>query len=291
LEGQTGTGKELIARAVHKLSSRSENPFIAIDCGAIPQNLMESELFGHVKGAFTGANRDRTGLLVEANKGTLFLDEVNNLTMEMQSKLLRTIQEGEVRPVGGNRNIKIDVRIISASSLSLTKLIEEEKFRRDLYFRLMVYPIYVPPLCERKNDIPILANYFLSKFAKKQKKRIQYFHRDIEDYLKNREYPGNIRELENFVERLVTLASNNLKVLEIKNLPKSFSKEISRSTKDIISPQIRSLSSSLKEYEKNIILQSLEDNDCNQNNVAKSLNVLEQTLRAKMKRLGISRRR
>ena len=185
LEGQTGTGKELVARAIHKLSKRSKSPFVAIDCGAIPENLLESELFGHVRGAFTGANRDRLGLIVEANKGTLFMDEINNLSMEMQSKLLRVLQEGEVRPVGSNRKIKVDVRIISASSTPLSKCINEQKFREDLYFRLMVYPIYIPTLEERKQDIPLLANKFLNKFSKEQNKKIGFIHKDILNYLKS----------------------------------------------------------------------------------------------------------
>ena len=223
LEGQTGTGKELIASAIHKLSVRSEHPFVAIDCGAIPQNLVESELFGHVKGAFTSANRDRTGLIVEANKGTLFMDEINNLSLEMQSKLLRVLQNGEVRPVGSNRKIKVDVRIISASSLSLSKQIDEKKFREDLYFRLMVYPIYIPTLDERKGDIQLLVNHFLVKFSKEQNKKIGYFHKEILDYLKSKHWAGNIRELENLVERLVTYAPQSIEELDKSELPNELS--------------------------------------------------------------------
>jgi len=141
LEGRTGTGKELVARAIHKLSERSAQPFIALDCGAIPPNLIESELFGHVKGAFTGATRDRTGLIAEANQGALFMDEIANLPLEMQAKLMRVLQEGEVRPVGSNRSHKVDVRIISASSLPLNDLVVQQKFREDLYYRLLVYPV------------------------------------------------------------------------------------------------------------------------------------------------------
>ncbi|MEN8251160.1 MAG: sigma 54-interacting transcriptional regulator, partial [Bacteroidota bacterium] len=192
LEGQTGTGKELVAKAIHKLSLRSQHSFVAIDCGAIQQNLMESELFGHVKGAFTGANRDRHGLIVEANKGTLFMDEINNLSLEMQAKLLRVLQEGEIRPVGSNRKIKVDVRIISASSLSLSEAVSKKTFREDLYFRLMVYPIYIPTLDERKRDIPLLANHFLNKYSKEQNKKIEFFHREILEYLKAKHWPGNV---------------------------------------------------------------------------------------------------
>jgi Nif-specific regulatory protein len=291
LEGQTGTGKELIAKALHKLSSRSEHPFVAIDCGAIPQNLLESELFGHVKGAFTGASRDRPGLFFEANKGTLFLDEVNNLSIEMQSKLLRAIQEREVKPLGSNKKIKVDVRIISASSLSLSKLVDQEEFRRDLYFRLMVYPIYIPDLQERKEDIPLLAENFINKFAKEQNKKLEFFTNEIIDYLKSKNWTGNIRELENFVERLVTLAPQNIKELQVSVLPQNFIKEINKYVQTKKASKIESLKKTLHKYEKDIILKSLEENDWNQNKVAGSLNVLEQTLRAKMKKLGIIRHR
>jgi len=287
LEGQTGTGKELIARAIHKLSSRSEHPLVAIDCGAIPQNLMESELFGHVKGSFTGADRDRSGLIVEAHKGTLFIDEVNNLSMEMQSKLLRVLQEGEVRPVGSNRKIKADVRIISASSLSLSKLVEKQEFREDLYFRLMVYPIYVPPLDERKRDIPLLADHFLNKFTKEQNKKIEFFHRDLLEYLKSKHWAGNIRELENFVERLVTLAPQTIEILDVSVLPQNFVKEIDKFITTQKTIKVASLKESLQEIEKDLILKALEENDWNQNKAALTLDVLEQTLRAKMNKLGI----
>ena len=290
LEGQTGTGKEVIAKAIHKLSSRTEHPFVAIDCGAIPENLVESELFGHVKGAFTGANSNRTGLIVEANMGTLFMDEVNNLPMPMQSKLLRVMQEGEVRPVGSNRKIRVNVRIISASSLSLSKQVEKGEFREDLYFRLMVYPIYIPTLNERKRDVPVLADHFLNRFAKEQNKNIEFLHEDILEYLNYKNWAGNIRELENFIERLVTLSPNNNKILDVSLLPQNFAKEFDEffKTKRVNKPS--SLKVSLHEYEKNLVLKALEENDWNQNKAASSLDLLEQTLRAKMKKLGIVKR-
>jgi transcriptional regulator with PAS, ATPase and Fis domain len=217
------------------------------------------------------------------------MDEVNNLSMEMQSKLLRVLQEGEVRPVGSNRKIKADVRIISASSLSLSKLVEQQEFREDLYFRLMVYPIYVPPLDERKTDIPLLANFFLNKFAKEQNKRIECFHRYILEYLKSKHWAGNIRELENFVERLVTLAPQTIEILDVSVLPKNLVKEIDEfiATQKII--KVESLKGSLQEIEKDLILRALEENDWNQNKAARTLDVLEQTLRAKMNKLGITR--
>lgn len=290
LEGQTGTGKEVIAKAIHKLSSRAEHPFVAIDCGAIPENLVESELFGHVKGAFTGANSNRTGLIVEANMGTLFMDEVNNLPTPMQSKLLRVLQEGEVRPVGSNRKIRVNVRIISASSLSLSKQVEKGNFREDLYFRLMVYPIYIPTLNERKRDVPVLADHFLNRFAKEQNKSIEFLHEDILEYLNFKNWAGNIRELENFMERLVTLSPNNNKILDISLLPQNFAKEFDKFFKMKTISKVSSLKDSLNEYEKNLVLKALEENDWNQNKTARSLDLLEQTLRAKMKKLGIVKR-
>ena len=291
LEGQTGTGKELIAKALHKLSSRSKQPFVAIDCGAIPENLMESELFGHVKGAFTGANSNREGLIVEADKGTLFMDEINNLPMAMQSKLLRVLQEGEVKPIGSNRKIKVNFRLISASSVSLAKLIEKGEFREDLYFRLMVYPIYVPPLEDRKSDISTLADHFLEQFSKEQRKKIEYLHKEIIDYMNYKHWTGNIRELENFIERIVTLAPMNVKMIDLSVLPRSFAKEIEKYFAAYKTKKTIPLKESLHNYEKNIILNTLEENNWNQNKAARTLDILEQTLRAKMKKLGIVRSR
>jgi len=205
LEGKSGTGKELIARAIHKFSARNQGPFVAIDCGAIPENLVESELFGYAKGAFTGASNDRTGLIEAANGGTLFMDEIVNLPASMQVKLMRVLQEQEVRPLGSNTTRKVDARIISASSRSLRDLVAKGLFREDLFYRLLVYPIYIPELSERDGDVSLLAGHFLKKTAAQQAKEAQFFHETILDFLKQRQWPGNIRELENFVERLVTL--------------------------------------------------------------------------------------
>ncbi len=228
LEGQSGTGKELIARAIHRLSGRSDQPFIALDCGAIPANLLESELFGHVKGAFTGATGDRKGLFEEADRGVLFMDEIANLPFDMQAKLLRVLQEGEIRVLGSNRPRKVEVRIIAACSTPLRKLIEERKFREDLFYRLHVYPLNVPSLNERGEDIPLLANYFLQKFSRQQSKAADSFQGAVLQFMQRRKWPGNIRELENFVERLVTLAAPETKVLEAQLLPAEFQKELKK---------------------------------------------------------------
>ncbi|MFQ5632730.1 MAG: sigma-54 interaction domain-containing protein, partial [bacterium] len=290
LEGQSGTGKEMIARAIHQFSARSNAPFVAIDCGAIPENLVESELFGHVKGAFTGAISERKGLITEADKGTLFMDEIANLPTDIQSKLMRVLQEGEIRPIGSNTTRKVDVRVIAAGSVSLRKLVAENKFREDLYYRLHVYPIQVPPLHERQEDIPILANHFLAKFASQQGKKAQVFHEEIMDFMRHRQWIGNIRELENFVERLVTLSPPGHTILGRSILPKDLLKELKRAA-DVLQDQhvTQSLNESMAEYEEKIIRQALANHNWNQAKTARLLKISDETLRYKMKKLGIVR--
>lgn len=290
LEGESGTGKELVAQAVHNLSSRSEKNFVAIDCGAIQPNLIESELFGHIKGAFTGAAIDRMGLFEEANGGTLFMDEINNLPVEMQSKLLRVLQDEQIRPVGSNQIRKVNVRIITASSSSLKKLVTENKFREDLYYRLNVYPIYVPPLKERTEDIPLLADHFLKKFSSEQKKQIDGFHEEVLDFLKQRHWTGNIRELENFIERLVTLTIKNQKIIDRNVLPSEFQKELKKLKKDSQDILIsKSLSESLIDYEERLIRTALNNCNWNQSKAARVLNISEHDIRYKIKKLKIKK--
>lgn len=280
----------MVARAVHQLSSRSEKKFVAIDCGAIQPNLVESELFGHVKGAFTGAAKDRTGLFEEANGGTLFMDEINNLPVDMQSTLLRVLQDEEIRPVGSNQIRKVNVRIITASSSSLRKLVNDNKFREDLYYRLNVYPIYVPPLEERAEDIPLIAEHFLKKFSSEQNKDIDGFHEEVLDYMKQRHWAGNIRELENFVERLVTLTAKNKEVIDRKMLPSEFQSELKKFKKDTRQIQIsKSLSESLIDYEVQIIRTALNNCNWNQSKAARVLNISEHDMRYKMKKLKIKK--
>jgi transcriptional regulator with GAF, ATPase, and Fis domain len=290
LDGQSGTGKELIAKAIHQYSSRNSHKFVAVDCGAIPANLIESELFGHVKGAFTGANFSRKGLLEEANDGTFFMDEINNLPMELQAKLLRFLQENEIRPIGSNENIKVDVRIIAASSVSLKQLVEEQKFREDLFYRLYVYPIPVPSLNERIEDIPLLADYFLTKYSQQQKKKTEMFHEEILDFLKYHSWTGNIRELENLVERLVTLAPLEMRVIDSSILPKEFLEEWQEV--EAISPKYdtnNSLEKNILDYEAKLIKKVLEECHWNQSKAARQLNISEHTIRYKMNKLGISK--
>src|ERR1700756_2226319 len=205
ITGETGTGKELVARAIHENSARSKEPFITINCGAFPETLLESELFGYVKGAFTGANENRQGLFKAANGGTLFLDEIGNMSLPMQVKLFRVLQEGKVRPVGSNEEFEIDVRLIAATNKDLDKAIAAGEFREDLYYRLSVIPIQLPPLRERREDIPLMARSFLERFRKTMEKPIEGISPEAIHLLEAYDWPGNVRELENTMERAVAL--------------------------------------------------------------------------------------
>ena len=208
LYGESGTGKELIAKAVHMGSLRSEGPFVAINCGAIPEGLLESELFGYVKGAFTGANAPKKGLLEQADGGTLFMDEIAELSPPLQVKLLRVFQEYEFYPVGGVKPIKLDIRVVAATNQDLWKAISEGKFREDLYYRFHVIPIYLPPLRDRAEDIPLLAHHFLRKFSGEMSKSISGFSPEAMQRMMLHRWPGNVRELANVVERAVALATD-----------------------------------------------------------------------------------
>jgi two-component system response regulator PilR (NtrC family) len=209
ITGETGTGKELVARAIHENSSRALQPFITINCGAFPETLLESELFGYMKGAFTGANENRQGLFNAAHGGTLFLDEIGNMSLQMQVKLFRVLQEGKVRPLGSNEESEIDVRVIAATNKDLDKAIAAGEFREDLFYRLSVIPIQLPPLRERREDIPMLARAFLEGFRKSMEKPIEGISPDAMRLLEAYDWPGNVRELENTIERSVALETEN----------------------------------------------------------------------------------
>jgi len=210
VSGESGTGKELIARAIHDESERSAKPFVAINCGGIPENLMESELFGHVKGSFTGATQDKKGLFAVAHKGTIFLDEIGELSMPLQVKLLRAVQEKAFKPVGGNEDIEVDCRLISATNKNLAKEVIEGRFREDLFYRLNVIEIKVPPLRERKGDLKALAQHFLDKYSREMGKEIKKISSYAVDLMNKYDFPGNVRELENLMERSVALSSTNI---------------------------------------------------------------------------------
>jgi two-component system response regulator PilR (NtrC family) len=215
IQGESGTGKELVARAVHTCSLRATEPFVSINCGAFPETLLESELFGYVKGAFTGANTNKNGLFEVANGGTIFLDEISEMSLTMQVKLLRVLQERVLRPVGGTNEIPIDVRVIAATNKSLDDLVAENQFREDLYYRLSVIPVQVPPLRDRREDIPVLANHFLKKYAPAAGKSILKIAPEAQKMLASYEWPGNVRQLENTIERAVAMESSEELHLEL----------------------------------------------------------------------------
>jgi formate hydrogenlyase transcriptional activator len=207
IQGETGTGKELIARAVHDQSSRRHEPFVTLNCAAIPSGLLESELFGHERGAYTGALNSAVGRFQLAHQGTLFLDEIGDMPLELQPKLLRVLQEQEFERLGSTRTIQVDVRIVAATNRHLFQMVEERRFRADLFYRLHVFPIALPPLRERVDDIPVLAWHFVRKFADRMNKEIDEIPDNVMDFLQQHSWPGNIRELQNFIERAVILSS------------------------------------------------------------------------------------
>lgn len=210
LIGESGTGKELFARALHNLSNRKHYPFVPINCAAIPRDLLESELFGHEKGAFTGADSKKLGKFELADKGTIFLDEIGDMDLVIQSKLLRAIEEGDIERVGAVKSINVDVRIVAASNKDLEKAVEEKKFREDLYYRLNVFPIRIPPLGERREDIPLLAEFFINKYCNEMKTPVKSVSKDAIDALMNYRWKGNVRELENTIERAVILCDGDV---------------------------------------------------------------------------------
>ena len=216
IQGESGTGKELVAKTIHRSSYRRDRPFVVVDCGSLPETLLESELFGHVKGAFTGAHTTKRGLFEEADGGTIFLDEIADTTSIFQAKLLRVLQEGEIKPVGGTQPIKIDARVISATNKDLPELVKANTFRQDLYYRLAVLPLYVPPLRERRRDIPLLVEHFVAESCKRHRQPNRHVSDEVMHALCEASWPGNVRELQHYIERAVvtttgpTLACNDL---------------------------------------------------------------------------------
>jgi Nif-specific regulatory protein len=288
LIGKTGTGKELIARAIHHYSARSEGPFLAVDCGAIPAALLESELFGHTRGAFTGAHSERPGIFLETTGGTLFMDEINNLPLEIQSKLLRVMEEGKVRPLGSDKTVDTDVRIITASSVPLKKLVDEQRFREDLFYRLHVYPIYIPDLSDRWQDIAMLANHFLQLYAQQEHKKVSDFHEEMIEFIRQRTWNGNIRELENFVERLVTLAPEETSTIGKELLPGDLQEEFRLfREKQQGDSGSQPLKARVQAYEAHLIRETLETCGWNQSRAARLLQISEKNIRYRMDLLDI----
>jgi transcriptional regulator with GAF, ATPase, and Fis domain len=285
IEGESGTGKELIARTLHFNGPRKEKKFLAVDCGAIPENLLESELFGYVKGAFTGATQNRKGLFQEADGGSLFLDEINNLPLHLQAKLMRVLQEGEVRPLGSNVTQKVDVRVIAASSRSLAELVKEGKFREDLYFRLKVVTLRLPPLRERLGDIPLLAGHFLTKFARQYQKPVAAIEPAAMHIMKNYSWPGNIRELEHAIEQAVVLASPQATILTANDLPEEIKEKDSNLMESL--DNMANLPAAVEALESRMIRRALRETRGNKSQAAGKLGLSRRGLLNKLERYKI----
>jgi len=284
ITGESGTGKELVARAIHYSGNRKDGPFIAINCGAIPETLIESEFFGHAKGAFTGAVRDKKGLFEEANSGTIFLDEIGDLPIHLQVKLLRVLEEKKVRPLGKTDSANIDVRIISASNKNLEQEMMDNKFREDLYYRLNVIMVALPPLRERKDDIPMLALHFVNKFASEMNKKITGISIEALEELEKYHYPGNIRELENIIARCVALETEEM--IKKDSLPKLNTEDEYIDLTDTLNAN-DSIDSVLGDVEKQIIEKSLKSSRGNKTQAAKMLGITLRSLRYRLAKHSI----
>jgi DNA-binding NtrC family response regulator len=280
--GESGTGKELIARAIHYRSGRANNPFVTINCGALPENLLESELFGHVKGSFTGAIKDKDGLFKVASGGTFFLDEVGETSPAIQVKLLRVLQEREIIPVGGTHPIKVNVRLIAATNADLERAVKEENFRPDLYYRLNVIPIVIPPLRHRRDDIPLLVEHFLEKTAKTKKKNVS-ISKEAMDLLVNYDFPGNVRELENIIERAVILQEKGQVVDD--DLPDKV-RQYSREKRKLIMEKTQM---TLEELEREYLISVLEETNWQKKKASSILGINASTLYRKIQRYGLDR--
>lgn len=284
IRGESGVGKELIANAIHYNSSRVKRPFIKVNCGVLAESLLESELFGHMRGAFTGAIKDKVGRFELANGGTLFLDEIGDISLNMQLKLLRVLQEGEFERVGGTETIKVDVRIIAATNKDLEVAMEEGNFRQDLYYRLNVIPIEVPPLRERKEDIKYLVYHFIEKFNKVYGKTINDIDEEALKIIESYEYPGNIRELENLIERIIVLNKNDR--IRVTDLPDYIFKEgKSESLGEV--DMSEGLGSLVENFERQLIVKALEKNNNNKFQTAKMLQMNRSTFMSKLKKYDI----
>lgn len=284
LQGETGTGKELIAKVIHYSGPRKEQPFVAENCGALTETLLESELFGHVKGAFTGAIKDKKGLFELADGGTVFLDEIGETSTNMQVKLLRVLQEGIVRPVGGSKTINVDVRVIAATNRDLAKEIKQGRFREDLYYRVAVFPITLPPLRERDADVALLANHFVSQYAQKLRKKNLRISSHALNLLADYEWPGNIRELENEIERAIAMVAdaNEIQVVHLSSKFKA----------DPCAPLDSSefngtLPEAVAQLEQRMVIKALQESHGNRTQAAKKIGLTRQGLINKIKRYGI----
>jgi len=286
VEGESGTGKELAARAIHQNSNRSGFPFIVVNSGSLPPDLLESHLFGHVKGAFTGAVSEKQGLFEAADKGTIFFDEISSICLETQAKLLRVMQDREFMRLGGTKTIKVDVRIIAATNSDLEELIRQKAFRKDLFYRLNVIKIELPPLRERKEDIPLLVKHFLDLYTKENGKEIDGVSEDVLEILERNAWPGNVRELENLIERAVVFAKS--KIITRENLPEIFlSPQKKGADVSAAEDEAKNLRDQTLAFQKRLIEKTLRKTKGVQKNAAQMLDVKPTTLNEMIKRLGI----
>jgi len=282
IRGESGTGKELVAKALHFASSRKDKPFIKVNCAALPETLLESELFGHVKGSFTGAIADRKGKFEEANQGTLFLDEIGDISLTTQTKLLRVLQEKEFERVGSNQTVKSDVRILAATNRNLEEAVENKQMREDLFYRLSVVPIYLPSLRARREDIMPLVEYFVEKYAKENNRLIQGITKEAQSLLVKYDYPGNIRELENIIERAIVISRDE--VLSVKDLPLTVTSQHKEEPAQGDAPFLELMT--LEAAESRLIDLALKKHNGVQTRAAKELGISERALRYKIKSRG-----
>ncbi len=286
IQGESGTGKELVSKAIHKLSTRKDKPLIAINCSAIPENLMESELFGYEKGAFTDAKNMKKGVFELAHGGTLFLDEISSMKLSLQPKLLRVLESQSFRRIGGTSDIKIDVRILAATNQNLKQCVDNGEFREDLYYRLKVMVINLPPLRERLEDIMPMAKMFIEQNNKEFSKNITGFSEEAEKLLLNYEWPGNVRELKNVMERAVILCQNE--IVDADHLPIELRTSPPKQSKTIVPPPSSDEDLSLQDIEQKHIIETLQKFDGNKSKAARVLNISRSTLREKLKQYGIA---
>jgi len=284
ISGESGTGKEIVAETIHKKSKRANKPYVIVNCAAIPENLLESEMFGHERGSFTGALDRHIGKFELASGGTIFLDEIGEMPMTMQVKLLRAVQEGVIERIGGEKSIPIDIRIIAATNLDLKKAIQEKKFREDLYYRLNVIPINIPPLRDRIEDIPLFINYFIDKYNNELNKNIKYITGEALNIFRNYSWPGNVRELENLIERIVTLSKDDH--IDTTHLPKDIIRS-KAGNNGAFSLEEGSLMKAVRNFERKIIIEALESCNGNQTATAKTLGIHRTTLISKLEAYGL----
>jgi DNA-binding NtrC family response regulator len=278
--GESGTGKELIAEAIHHNSPRKDGPFVTVNMAAVPEHLVESELFGHMKGAFTGATESRVGRFETANDGTIFIDEIGDFKLESQAKLLRVLENRTVTPIGSNNDREVNVRVVAATSRNLEELVRNEDFREDLYYRLNVVNLQLPPLRERRDDIPLLVSYFMQQLCEAANRSVPTIDPELKEYLETHDWPGNVRQLRNCLESMIVLAGGD--TLTLKDLPTMVENDFTVPNRVSIPPETK-----LEDVEREALIQALEQNDGNRTHAAESLGISVRTLQRRLKSWGL----